>query len=402
VKTEELTLAAPDPRRHSEALCDLVAKMWPESGYYQARKACREVYFHHSHYDWQTSRIILLGDRVVTHWGVWDYQMRIGRARVRVGGIGAVLTDGDFRRRGLMDRTARGALEAMRAQGYDMSILFGLDNFYRRFGYVRAWPEVSLLVRTSDLPTEPPAGALRRFRPKLSRQDMREVYNAHHATATGTAVRPTFRRMCIWTEEPEGYGWRQEGRLAGYVLIGREGSRLKCSECCGDTEQVLRALGKLARQRHCDQLQFDTIPYMSELAKRLRRGNCRVEMRYRRNGSALACLLNLPSALTKMQGELSRRLRASCLATWSGDLLVADVREQVTLLIGKGRVAVVPPRKTKHVIRGGDEVVQLLLGTDEPSEVVEAGKMRLSGEAAELAEVLFPVQWPQLSQLDRY
>ena len=402
MRTDELRVIAPDQRRHGEAIYDLTAKVFPDFGYYETVKACRETYFGNSHYDWQVSRIGLIGEQVVTHYGVWNYQMRLGTARVRVGGIGGVATDGDYRKRGLMDRTAQAAFDAMRAAGYDLSLLFGIDGFYDRYGYVRAWSDLSFLIRACDLPREKPDAPVRRFRSNLRRADLTALYNAHHATATGTAVRPTYRRMYPWTQGPEGYGWSEGGRLAGYVLLTRDGGRLKCLECCGDTEQALRVLGLVARKWQCDQVQFETIPYLSELATRLRRGNCRIETRYRRCGGMMVRMLNLPSALRKMSEELSRRLASSPLAAWRGDLLLADSREQAMLRVGKGQVKAVPPGETEHVIRGGDEVVQLLLGTDEPGEVIEAGRMKLSGEAGRLSEVLFPAQWPQLSQLDRY
>ncbi len=115
---EQLTIAAPDRRRDADAVVDLVSKTFSNEGggYYSVREACRRMYLLHSHYDWECSRIGLLGDRVITHYGVWKYLMRIGAARVQVGGIGAVATDPEFRRRGYMGRTLQSALDAMRAR----------------------------------------------------------------------------------------------------------------------------------------------------------------------------------------------------------------------------------------------------------------------------------------------
>lgn len=402
MKVTELRVGAPRRRAHGEAIYELTAKAFPDFGYYETVRICREVYFNQSHYDWTVSRIGLVEGDLVTHFGVWDYRMRIGTAQVRVGGVGAVATEGRFRKQGLMDITATAALEAMRAAGYEFSLLFGIDNFYHRFGYVRAWNDFSVLVRVSDLPKEKPSAPVRAFRPSLGHPELVSVYNAHHATTTGTAVRPTYRRMYPWIQGPEGYGWREGGRLAGYVLVTRDGSRLRCHECCGETEQVLRTLSLVARKRQCEQVQFETLPYMSDLAKRLRRGNCRIETRYRANGGAMVRTINLGSALQSMSGELSRRLQASYLASWRGDLLIADSREQVMLRLARGQVEVRPPGETPHTLCGGDAVAQLLIGTDTPEEVIEAGGMQVSGEAARLAEALFPAQWPQLSQLDGY
>jgi hypothetical protein len=47
-------------------------------------------------------------------------------------------------------------------------------------------------------------------------------------------------------------------------------------------------------------------------------------------------------------------------------------------------------------------VARLLLGSDAPLEVCDAGKLRLTGDAARLVPVLFPAQHPQLTLADRF
>ena len=112
--------------------------------------------------------------------------------------------------------------------------------------------------------------------------------------------------------------------------------------------------------------------------------------------------INLATALRKMSKELGRRLRASHLADWRGRLLVADGREKVILAMDRSRVRALPSGQTKHAIRGGDEVVQLLIGTDEPEETIRAAGIRLSGDARRLVPVLFPNQHPKIGALDRF
>jgi len=91
-----LTIVPPDRRQHGEALCDMIAKIFGGGdGYDRFRDFCRKVYVLPSHYDWKASRIGLIGDQIVTHFGVLNVQVRIGTALVRVGGIGAVSTHGD-------------------------------------------------------------------------------------------------------------------------------------------------------------------------------------------------------------------------------------------------------------------------------------------------------------------
>jgi len=406
VSDQQLQVIAPDPRVHRDTLIDLVAKCFADEtwGYYELREACRRVYVRHSHYDWEASRIGLLGDRLVAHFGVWKYQMRIGAARVQVGGVGAVATDGDFRKRGYMDLTTRASLDAMWSLGYDMTILFGVDHLYHRYGYVRAWTNTNYFVPTGDLPKEPPDGRVQRFAVR-PRPDLAALYNVCYAEATGTAVRPTFLRADpSWQGNTEGYLWKRDGAPAGYVFLTRRGNQLRCIEYVGDATQALRVVAALARKWNCAEVQFETIPPNSELVTLLCRGTCRSESHYRRNGGSLVRLVNLASTLQKMEGELSHRLQASPLAGWRGEFALSGSREQATLTIGDGRVIASARecRSPKHAIRGGDELVQLLLGTDDPAEVIAAGGMEATGDAARLAEVLFPARQPQLSRLDRF
>ena len=399
----QLRIVAPDPVKDAEPLFDLFAKVFADMlGYYDGLRIARETYFRNSPYDWSTARIGLIGEQIVTHFGVLGYDMRIGTARVRVAGGGGVATHGDYRKRGLMDSTARAALAAMREQGYDMTMLFGIPDFYHRFGYVRAWPHQTIFVAASDLPRERPAAAVRRFKPR-PRQDLRALHNRHYAAATGSAVRPFYRKGYAWTKPLDGYLWTgRNGKPGGYVIVQREGGRLWCYEYCGGAEQALRVLAMLARRWDCEEARFETIPLHTELVKRLLRGNCRTETRHRRSGGPMVRMINLHTTLAKMSRELGRRLRASPLADWRGDLLVADPRDEVLLRIASGQVKVGEPRPTRHAIRGGEAIAQLVLGTDRPREVIEGGGIRLSGDARWLVEALFPRQWPELSALDRY
>jgi len=400
-EADDLAILAPDRREHAAALCDFGAKVFSHGGYYEMRDRARQGYVLGGHYDWAASRIGLIGGLLVTHFGVWDYQMRIGVARVRAGGIGMVGTDADYRQRGLMERTAQASVEAMRDLGYDLSILFGIENFYDRFGYVRAWSETTWTVRVADLPAARPGVRVRRFVP-FWRADIDAIYNRDNAAMTGTAVRPTYRR-CMYPRPMEGYRWTDaRGRTAGYVVVLRRGVQVECGEVGGDIEQALRVLAKLARRRCCQEVQFSGFSESHRLIRRLREGACRAETRYLRAGGAMVATINLASTLHKMVPELERRLAASHLRRWGGSLLVAGRRERVTLRVDRSRIKVEEGRAAEHAICGGPRIAQLLIGTDDPAAIIDAAGMKTTGEARRIAEVLFPNQHPQLSLRDRF
>jgi hypothetical protein len=290
----------------------------------------------------------------------------------------------------------------MREAGYDFSVLFGLDDFYHRFGYTRAWSDTSHNVRTADLPREAPRGPLRPFR-FVPRADLARLYNRHYANATGTAVRPTYTRAAT-RHERQGYLWTgRAGRAAGYVAVLDQGARMEVIETVGETEQVLRAVGRLARRFGADDVRFSFLPYDTPLARRLRQGNCTMETRCRRRGAAMARVIHLRRVLERLSGELGRRLRRSALAGWRGRLEVADHADRVVLDIARGRVVVAPPAaRAPHAMRCGDEMAQFVLGTSDALEIVGAHGVRLRGEARLLLPVLFPEQHPMLHLADYF
>ena len=76
-----------------------------------------QQYIGNCHYDWDVSRIIFDGDQLVHHWGVWGYPMRLASAQLKVAGVGAVVTEESYRRRGLMSKAANASLSAMKYHG---------------------------------------------------------------------------------------------------------------------------------------------------------------------------------------------------------------------------------------------------------------------------------------------
>lgn len=396
---DDVSIIAPGKRKHGEKIFELVAQQWRDD----LRRHAREGRINHSHYDWKTSRIALADGTVAAHFGVYNIAMRIGTARVAAAGVNLVVTDPLYRRRGLMPDIIRSSVQGMREQGYDISIVCNaIANYYTRFGYVSAWPEHDVFVRTRDLPSEPPMHKLRKFKPRHMRE-LADLFNAENSTVTGTAVRPTFLR----TKEPDdllGYTWAGEsGATGGYVIydIVSNGKAVWHYDSAGDPDERLRALALIALREECEEVRFNRLPFNSILACKLRTLNSATEITYRPTGGWLARIINLRTLMEKMSGELSRRLLCSPMREWRGDLLVGGADEEVVLSIDGSRVEALPGGgETAHSIRGGEGLARLVIGSEAPTELIAAHNMELSGDAAELIQTLFPAQYPQMGNAD--
>src|SRR5215208_6694666 len=140
-----------------------------------------------------TSDIVLqLHGRQISRVVIVPMVMRIGAAVVRMDGIGGVSTEEEFRNRGYSRRVMETAVQQMRQGDAALSTLFGIEDFYQKFGYETTGPEYTVVVPLADAgaPTRSlPRGW--RFRP-LTVDDMPAVMRLYHANtrrATGALVR---------------------------------------------------------------------------------------------------------------------------------------------------------------------------------------------------------------------
>jgi len=406
-----IQIVAPE-RRRAEELYELAAKVFGNGGYFRFLRACRGGYFAGSSYDWSVSRVAEEDGRMVSHVGIWDYQMRVGRARLRTGGVGAVMTHGDYRKRGLACRVFGALLPAMREAGYHFSLLFGIRNFYDRFGYVPAWPTQSHVVGLDALPDEPLKLKLRRMPRRevlCGKGAIMRIYNLDNARRTGTAERPLYTRTRGLVG---GFDLRalcdSAGRVRGYVVVQAKGEEMQVQEVggldrpCGPG-QLLAAIKRLARRAKCRRVRFVSFGYDHPICQVLRAGDCSVEMRHSRSGGPMARVVSLGGCLERMCEELTERLRASTMKGFKGTLGIRGAGEAAALSIANGRVRLAPrPTKTPHRIVAGPAVARLIIGSADPATLAAQSQVRFTGAAAELAEALFPKQWPMLNQLDHF
>jgi hypothetical protein len=400
-----LRVEHPDPDTHRTPLYDLMGKSF--GNYWGSFDYCRNGYIEESHYNWMTSRIGLLDGEIVSHFGVWDFRMRVGMDTVRTGGIGAVMTDRRFRKQGFMKETADAGCDALVREGYGFSILFGIPDFYQRFGYVAAWNSSAVTVAERDLPTQQPKLKLRKvdYGPDKGFDD---IANRSNAGLTGTAVRPTYRR----NRRPDDwacYRWQtMGGALAGYVIVAFDDRTCSLIDSGGDPEEVLSACAQLTKRRGCYELKIRNLHRRHPLYDALWSVPFQREEHHNPSGGGMIRVANLQAALKSIEKTLTRRLRESSYHNWNGNLMIQKERDVVMLEVSRRGVEVqsaddAKTRGTKnreHRLRGGDELALLLVGTDDPHRLIERHRMRTTGTAKGLLAALFPEQSPGLGLWD--
>jgi len=396
-------LVVPSPEKDLQAIAELTAAMFSDGKYLEA---FRDNYIGNSHYDWQMSRIGVDGGRLVHHWGVWRYEMRLDDARLKIGGIGAVATHPDYRQRGLMHQAAQASFEAMRQAGYDLSILRG--RHYAKIGYARAWNYVTYRLKKDELARFEHTQA-HKMLTLAQVPAMDGLYNVTHQKFSATAVRPTF-----YNRHPDDmgvYAWFDDrGELAGYVrcLPDEEMEEsdpkktLVCLEAAGDPLKCLGVLNELCQVGGYEGVSLFSLPHLHPLLQVVRKGACVVENRFFDVSGWRVRLVNLMSCLEKLTPILEKRLAQSLYFQWSGDLLLEAGAQRALILIERGKVQIGSEGSSMNVLHAGADMARLLIGSDEPGEVIRQADMVCEGKSAELVGVLFPNLYPMLSHWDEF
>ena len=116
---------------------------------------------------------------------IHEYQMRFGLAQLKLGGIAGVGTIEEHRNRGYSRRVMEDSTAFMTENGFDVAMLFGIPNFYPKFGYATVLPETWVELDTEEAQTAAPTYQVRQFEIRDAPKIL-ALYAANNVERTGT------------------------------------------------------------------------------------------------------------------------------------------------------------------------------------------------------------------------
>ena len=285
-------------------------------------------------------------------------ELRFGALALPVEGYEGVSTPPEHRRRGYMARLLRRSLASAR-QRVSVACLFGVDDFYPRFGFVTCVADCELRVDLDNARRLDPVvdGAVRAGGP-ADLPAMRALYNQVHAARPWTAARgPTWDRLPRageWEPGSEIHLAQRGGELHGYLVLrapmfGWRARRFELREIVARDTASAGVLLACALQR-ARQLNYDRIvvhePPDSPVARVARAVGCEVVHRYSAAGGGMARILDRARFVDGIAAELARRARAAgvtesvaapALAALRAGALVPDDGDLLRLVVGYQR-----------------------------------------------------------------
>ena len=375
---------------------------------------------------------LMVGKKRVSWLSIIPFTIRIGSAAVRMDGIGGVGTDAHHRRRGYSRRVLEAAVTHMRSGDAAVSMLYGIPDFYPKFGYATAGPDHLVLLSDLERDSVLPSGWSVRDFAVSDLPAMQAIYTRSIAQSVGAAVRPAeggvWRHLTGGTEKEEpdacrvvlgpdglihGYVWR--ARWCWYVKHKLETDyrdALVLGEVMADdsvaADAVLAACQQWAlaesAHRRIKQVVLAFPPHGATAAGARYRSTWFVQ-NYSACGSSMARVLDVTRLLHALEPELQARLRQAR-SQFAGALIFETELGDATLHIVPNAVTVTQGADSNsdalRVNLPQSELARLALGAFPPGDLLARLPRPPSEETAMLLENMFPLRCPHMYLPDRY
>ena len=347
-------------------------------------------------------RVVKVSGKIVSIMMLIRRPLKIGTAIVEGAIVAPVATHPDYQGKGYCSALMRDAIQYMKAQGLDLTILWGTPWLYPHYGYSPAMLRTELVINPEQRTSM--KKDLYHFRP-FREGDLEEMTRIYH---TNSPV-----RTCAEVRLPSMSEWRsagpelklevlvdRKGIVIGYRALGTDRGRPCAHEIGVSNDEVCRiVLGSLIEIANQEDLkEFCCIIHPDHPFSRFA-FRCGSEIRINRAGGAgMALVLNLVSLLARMKKEFERRLGYSELHDSECSLKISSEQEFAVLEIYRGRVDVttdsvkanyqlnVPLVHLNPLITGYNDIRELVKN---PHVTVKGGK-----RGTRLIEVLFPRGFP--------
>ncbi len=358
--------------------------------------------------DGHRRQVFVDGEAVSWLW-VLDHPIRLLGQTVRMGGIGGVGTREEHRMKGYARRLLSDTVRYMTDQGYDVTMLFGIPDFYDKFGYIPCIPAHQVTMATRD--AERAAGAAKGWKVRPLTEDdyafVVRVSNAANADRSASLIRYKgkwngFRHGSDWwTKATAAVVEDPDGRPAGYMAWDKGVTAVKAVEVeAADARAypaILAELARMAVDMRCGEVEM-VLPPDHPFAVFARRYGCRAATRFQRMGGGMMRILNQGPLFEKLQPGMEMRLQRSGLAGRRVRLRLETDLGTTRLLLnadgeGESRVTL----KLRQ-----DRLMQLVVGYRPAADVLGEEGVESRGPAQEVLDALFGGQTPYVLKPDEF
>jgi predicted acetyltransferase len=345
-----------------------------------------------------------LGGSAVSWLTINDLEMKVGEVYLKTGGLGGVGTLEEYRLRGYSRRVIEFSIDYMVRNGYDVSMLFGIPDYYFRWGYASTLPifKITMPLRNAE-----------RARPGLKARPMvkedadavLDLYESSNKSRTG----PLKRYRGEWFRFKKGSGWGvpadgtvfedSSGEIVAYCAADRWPRAMRITEVGAEDpafyEHVLRYACDIAFQKRVTELEI-YVPLDHPFADICKSLGCTVSIDYPYASDGMGRIINLESTFRKLIPVFEERLRKSCSKELPSRISLKTDIGLITLDISDSGVSLSESKSTNWIEFPQWVLMQLILGYRNPKNVLIDQHVKHEGRIGEALGILFPAGNPYI------
>jgi predicted acetyltransferase len=385
---------------------DLMAKAhWPD--YFAAlhwMETCGAGYpgFQREH-----TRIALWRNELAGALRLTTETVRLGEARLRTGGLGWITTEGRHRQKGVCRALMLDAFKYMPAHNYHVAMLFGIPNFYHRFGFATTLSDYTITMELEDALTASRGIHRAREAKPGDIPVIQKIHNANDTDVSCSLIRSSAHVTNKWDHRCKGMRvlTDDKGKVVGYFIARKTGDHLAVEEVgVADAtlcDAVLDACAQRAGEETVGRIQF-MVPPRHVFARFLLQFKTTHHMHIVRDSGGMMAFVNLEETLESLIPEWESLLAESNLF---------DRRVEVTLLVdgahyrlraNRGAMDVTPYAGINKVSLSAADLMHLVTGYFYVEDILAKRRRMITAEARALLEVTFPKRDPYVWQFDRF
>lgn len=332
--------------------------------------------------------------------------IRLGEARLKMGGLGWVATAQEHRHKGVASALIQGTLRYMRAHGYHVSMLFGIPNFYHRFGYTTTLADYFVTLDAVEAARASTQYVLERALKPGDLPALQRIHAASDADVACSLLRSSAHLTNRWQKIKDAEVLTNaRGKMIAYSVGRADNGVWLVSEAGIDSPATGPALiahcARRAQEAEHGTLRF-AVPPAHSLAHVLRHYESTHEARLCRERGGMMAFVDLGETLESLVPEWEARL---------ADTALAAVHTEVTLIVGdeswrvrahRGAIDVTPAAGANKFSLSAQELMQLVTGYVHVSDVFAARRRLITADGRALLSAIFPKRDPYVHLLDRF
>ena len=364
---------------------------------------------------------LMRGEEELSRTLVVPMVMRIGRAEVRMDGIGGVATPEEHRNKGYSRQVLEAAVDHMLAGDAPISTLYGIPHYYPKFGYATLGPEYTIELQQLDARDEIPASLTVRQGTLGDLPAVQRLYREETARAYGALVRDddwwvwqrlaeALRaegdelRVVVRGTQPVGYAWRGSAfwwmehvaRAGAPVLRIAEAFAIDAEAADG----VLAMCRRWAKASGLDGCEL-ALPADNRVAQAAMFQQARFVAQYHDEAEFMGRVTGLASLLRALMPELEARWRMAGAMLPPFAITFTCGAERVTISGSDAGLALESGGRGDTVVElDPSSMARLATGGFAPERVLE--RIGVSSSAWPVLTVLFPQHIPYIYPPDRF